>query len=89
MGRLRNRMVQDLELRGLADNTIKTYVRCARKFAEHYQQSPAKMGGEQVREYLLHLRHERRFAASSLIVYAGALSFLYRVSLKLFPALRK
>ena len=82
MGKLRDRMRQDLELRGLADNTILTYLRCARRFAEHYQRSPAKMGGEQVREYLLHLRHERRFAASSLIVYAGALSFLYRVSLE-------
>ena len=75
-------MVQDLELRGLADNTIKTYVRCARKFAEHYQRSPAKMGGEQVREYLIYLRNERRLSASSLSVYGGALAFLYRVALK-------
>lgn len=82
MGKLRNRMVQDLELRGLADNTIKTYVRCARKFAKHYQRSPAKMGGEQVREYLLYLQHERRLAASSLCVYGGALAFLYRITLK-------
>ena len=82
MGKLRDRMRQDLELRGLAENTINTYLRCARKFAEHYQQSPAKMGGENVREYLLYLRHERHLAASSLVVYAGALSFLYRVSLK-------
>ena len=76
MGKLRDRMVQDLELRGLADNTIETYVRCVRKFAEHYRQSPAKMGGEQVREYLLHLRNERRLVASSLGVYGGALAFL-------------
>ncbi len=82
MGKLRDRMVQDLELRGLADNTIKTYVRCARKFAEHYQRSPAKMGGEQVREYLIYLRNERRLSASSLSVYGGALAFLYRVALK-------
>ncbi len=82
MGRLRDRMRQDLELRGLADNTIKTYLRCARRFTEHYKRSPAKMGGEQVREYLLYLRHKRRFAASSLGVYGGALAFLYRVTLK-------
>ena len=82
MGKLRDRMVQDLELRGLADKTIETYLRCARKFAEHHQRSPAKMGGEQVREYLLYLRHERRLAASSLCVYGGALAFLYRITLK-------
>ncbi len=35
MGKLRNRMRQDLELRGLAENTIKTYLRCARKFVAH------------------------------------------------------
>jgi len=35
MRRLRDRMHEDLTLRGLSAKTIDSYLRCVRKFAEH------------------------------------------------------
>jgi hypothetical protein len=34
--RLRDKMREDRELRGTSANTIDTYVRCARRFAEYF-----------------------------------------------------
>ena len=79
--RLRDRMRDDLELRGMSANTITTYVRCARRFAEYHGRSPCEMGAEEIRAFLLHLRRERKLAALTINVHAAALRFLYDVTL--------
>jgi len=81
MRKLRDRMHEDLTLRGLSAKTIDSYLRCVRKFAEHFGRSPSTLGAEEIRDFLLHLR-ERRVSASTFNVYAGALKFLYRVTLE-------
>ena len=81
MRKLRDRMHEDLTLRGLSAKTIDSYLRCVRKFAEHFGRSPSTLGAEEIREFLLHLR-EREVSASTFNVYAGAIKFLYRVTLE-------
>jgi len=54
MRRLRDRMREDLALRRMRPNTIDTYVRCARRFAEHFGRSPCAMGASEVRAFLLY-----------------------------------
>jgi site-specific recombinase XerD len=78
--RLRDKMREDLELRGMSDNTITTYLRCARRFAEHFRRSPCVLGAAEIRAFLVHL-HQRQVAPSSFNVYAGAIKFLYAVTL--------
>ncbi len=80
MKRLRDTMREDLALRGMSVATIDSYVRCARKFAEHFGRSPCAMGMREVREFLLHLTG-RGLSPSTLVVYGGALRFLYGVTL--------
>ena len=46
MRRLRDRMHEDLTLRGLSAKTIDSYLRCVRKFAEHFGRSPSTLGAE-------------------------------------------
>ena len=55
MGQLRDRMAQDLILRGLAPTTSKTYLLYCRKFAAHYRRSPEQLGEAEIRAFLLHL----------------------------------
>lgn len=81
MRRLRDRMREDLALRGMSEATIVTYVGGARRFAEHFGRSPSRMGAAEVRAFLLHLT-ERRVRARTFNVYVGALVFLYRVTLE-------
>ncbi len=79
--RLRDKMREDLVLRGMSANTVETYVRCARRFAEHFGRSPCRMGAAEIRAFLLWLT-ERKVSASTFNVYAGALRFLYTVTLE-------
>lgn len=82
MVRLRDRMREDLELRGMSAGTSESYIRCARRFVEHFGQPPAKLGAEEVRSYLLHLVQEKRSKPATVNVYGAAIAFLYRVTLK-------
>jgi hypothetical protein len=78
MKRLRDAMREDLALRGMSPATIRTYVRCARRFVEYYGgRSPNGMGETEVRAYLLYLVEERHVRARTFNVYAAALRFLY------------
>jgi hypothetical protein len=53
--RLRDKMREDLELRGMSANTINTYVRCAGRFAEYHGRSPCTMSAPEIRAFLLSL----------------------------------
>jgi len=81
MGELRERMAVDLRLRGLSENTQKTYLGCVRQFAVHFGRSPAELSEAEIRAFLDHLARERKASTSTRHVYVGALHFLYRVTL--------
>ena len=81
MRRLRDKMREDLALRGMSENTIVTYLGCVRRFAEHFKRSPGRLGAGEIRAFLLHLT-ARRVCARTFNVYVGALLFLYRVTLE-------
>ena len=81
MGRLRERMAEDLRLRGRAPITIRAYVRWAQRFSEYYGVSPARLGEREVRGFLVHITKERGVSPSSHGVCLGALKFLYSVTL--------
>lgn len=82
MGMLKDRMEADLRLQNLSSETQKKYLSCAYDFAKYHMESPAEMGEEEVREYLLYLIDERELKPSSVKVHAAALKFLYDVTLR-------
>ena len=51
MTALRQRMVEDMQLRGLSEKTQEGYVRAVRQLAEHYGKSPAQISEEELRQY--------------------------------------
>jgi len=77
MGKLRDRMEADLRLRNLRPKTQVSYLGCARSYAAYHMRSPAEMGTEEVRDFLVYLRDERHLQPSSIKVYVAALTFLY------------
>src|SRR5437764_298277 len=81
MKRLRDRMREDLELRGLRPATMGKYLQCAEAYASHFAQPPGRLGAEHVRQFALFLRQERHLSPRSINVYLGAIAFLYRVTL--------
>ena len=51
MTKLRQRMIQDMQLRGMSERTQQSYVFAVRKLAEHFFKSPDKITEEELREY--------------------------------------
>jgi integrase/recombinase XerD len=74
---LRQRMIEQLQLRNLSEATINTYVRAVWRFTKYFGKSPEQLGPEQVREYLVHLLNDKDDAWTTIQVNRGALKFLY------------
>jgi integrase/recombinase XerD len=77
MGQLRNRMEEELRLRGRSDSTIKQYIGCARCLVRYYRRAPEQLSCEEVRQYLLYLLEERKVSSATFNTYCYALRFLY------------
>jgi len=79
---LRQRMLEDMAVRNLAENTQSAYLQQVAAFARHFHRSPEVLGPEEVRAWQVHLTQTRRLSPSSVSVATGALRFLYKVTLK-------
>ncbi len=82
MTTLRQRMTDDMQLRHMAEKTIRAYLDHVAKFAAYFAQSPECLGPAEVRQYQLHLVHERHVSWSTFNQAVCALRFLYRVTLE-------
>lgn len=78
---LRQRMIEDMQLRGLAERTQASYVAAVRGLAEYYGKSPAEISEGELRAYFLYLKNEKQAAASTCMQILSALKFLYQNTL--------
>jgi integrase/recombinase XerD len=81
MGQLRDRMEQDLKLKGVSPATIRNYLLYGRKFAGFFMRSPEELGAAEVRAFLLHQIEVEQLAYASYRQVYAALKFLYSVTL--------
>src|ERR671931_233384 len=74
---LRQRMLEDMQLRGLAARTQEAYLAAVQQLALHYGKPPDLLTDEEVRQYFLYLRNQRRLAPNPVNVALNAVNFLY------------
>jgi integrase/recombinase XerD len=92
---LRQRYTEDMQLRGLAPTTQRSYLHYVSEFAKFYNTSPAHLDLEAVRQYELYLLHEKKLAPDSINTFVSAVQFLYLVTLEMpwgkecFPRVRR
>ena len=79
---LRQRMLEDMSIRNLTDNTKLSYVQQVGLYAKYFHRSPDLLGPQEVREYQVYLTITRKLSVSSISTATSALRFLYRVTLK-------
>src|SRR5712691_3188437 len=78
---LRQRMIQDLQLRGYSDRTVQAYVRSVAQLSNFYGTSPDRIVEEQVREYLLHLTNVQKVARGTHTIALCGIKFFYERTL--------
>jgi len=74
---MRQRMMEDLQIRNYAPATVRAYIRGVANFAKHFGKSPDQLGAEQIREYQLFLIKEKGVALPTYIQIISGLRFLY------------
>src|SRR6266540_3440896 len=74
---LRQRMLEDMHLRGLAARTQESYLAAVRQLAQHYGKSPDQITEEELRQYFLYLHNVKRVAPNTANVALNAVKFLY------------
>ena len=82
MTTLRQRYIEDLQLRGLSARTQESYVRVVRQLAEHYGKSPEVISEEELRQYLLYLKNEKHAARNTCTLALCSLKLFYQQTLK-------
>lgn len=82
MTQLRTKMLEELQRRNYSQSTARAYVRVVRDFANHFHQSPDKLGPEQIRQYQVHLFQSRKLAPASVQQHASALRFFFVKTLR-------
>jgi site-specific recombinase XerD len=75
-------MLEDMQIRNLAQNTQNSYLRQVSLFARHFKNSPEALGPEQIRTYQVYLTNEKKLAPGSILIATSALRFLYNVTLQ-------
>jgi site-specific recombinase XerD len=82
MSALRQKMIEDMQLRGLSARTQESYVGVIRQLAEYYHKPPDQLSEAELRQYFLYLTHEKQAARNTCIQVLSALKFLYRHTLQ-------
>ena len=82
MTSLRQRMLEDMQVRNLSPHTQRSYVEQVSRYARHFDRSPDDLGPEEIRAYQVYLTTERQLTPSSICIAVAALRFLYRVTLR-------
>jgi site-specific recombinase XerD len=92
---LRRRFIEDMQLRGFAPTTQRSYLHYVSEFAKFYNASPEHLDLEAVRQYELHLLHERKLSPESINTFVSAVQFLFLITLEMpwgkecFPRVRR
>ncbi len=82
MSALRERMIQDMQLRGLSPRTQVSYSRAIRQLAKHYHKAPDLITQEELRDYFLYRKNVSRWSSSASTITLCAIKFLYDNTLK-------
>ena len=80
MTALRQRLMEDLQIRNYSPRTVEAYVAAVAKFAKHFHKAPDQLGGEEVRAFQVHLLGKKTSWSQFNQIVCG-LRFFYRVTL--------
>jgi site-specific recombinase XerD len=80
-------MLDELQRRNYAQNTVRSYIHAVEDFAKYFRRSPDRLGPDHVRQYQVHLFHDCKLSAGTVEGRTAALRFLFVKTLggRIFP----
>jgi site-specific recombinase XerD len=82
MSALRQKMIEDMQLKGLALRTQEAYVNAVLQLSRRFKKSPDSIDEEELREYFLYLKNEKQVADSTFSIALCGIKFFYEQTLK-------
>jgi integrase/recombinase XerD len=79
---LRQRMIEDMQLHGLAASTQHHYAYAVRQLAKHFDRSPDQLNEQEIRQYFLYLANEKKCARSTTTIALCGIKFFYEKTLR-------
>lgn len=77
MKTLRNKMIQQMELRGYSESTIQSYIDCLIQLSRYYNTSPDLLSVEQIRDFIQFMITEKKHSKSWVNQMVSALKILF------------
>jgi len=77
MGQLRQRMLEEMQLRGMSVRTQETYLHAATQLVRYIGKSPDEISPEELRSYFVYLTNEKKAARASITIALCGIKFLY------------
>ena len=81
MSPLRQRMLEDMQIRNYSPHTVDAYLRSVAQFAKHFHTSPDRLGPDHIRTYQQFLIAEQKASWGTFIQAVCALRFFYETTL--------
>jgi integrase/recombinase XerD len=81
MDTLREKMLTDLQLKGITPRTQKKYLREVNLMAEYFDKPLEELGEKEVKDYLVHMLQTRKLSRGTYRGYVAGIKFLYKTTL--------
>jgi site-specific recombinase XerD len=81
MTHLKQRMIEDMQLRGFAEKTQDAYLRAVRQLAERCRKSPDQISEEELRQYFLYLKNVKGASRSTCTIALCGIKFFFQHTL--------
>lgn len=82
MTHLRKMMLDELQRRNYAQNTVRTYISAVEEFAAYFRKRPDQLGPEHIRAYQVHLFRDRKLSPGTVEQRGAALRFFFVKTLR-------
>jgi site-specific recombinase XerD len=79
--KFKTKMIEDMQLRGYAERTQKSYLRGVRLLSNYWHLPPDKISEQQVREYFLYCKNDQGWSAATMRIAYSGIKFFYTVTL--------
>jgi site-specific recombinase XerD len=79
---LRQRMLDDMDLKGFSVKTQMSYVRAVAALARFYDRSPDRISDEELRAYFVYLKTQRKLARQTITIALSGIKFFWTTTLR-------